>query len=196
MMKRCFDIVVSAIGLVLLSPLLVVCAIMIKRDSEGPVFFRQVRVGLGGSTFRIHKFRTMRVNAESIGEQLTAASDPRITQYGQFLRRHKLDELPQLIDVLIGNMSMVGPRPEVPRFVEYYPEAIKKIVLSVKPGITDLASIRFRNESELLSGEFNTDYYVTTVLPKKLDHYVEYVNQQSLWLDIKILALTLRALFA
>ncbi len=194
MLKRTFDLILSALGLVILAPVFLVCAIWIKVDSAGPVYFRQVRVGRVGSTFLIHKFRTMLRNAESRGEQLTAAGDPRVTHCGAFLRRHKLDELPQLIDVLVGHMSLVGPRPEVPQFVAHYPDDVRRIVLSVKPGITDLASVRFSNESALLAGKTNADFYVAELLPQKLKYYVEYVGTQSLRTDIKIIFLTLKAL--
>lgn len=190
MTKRFFDIVAASIGLVVLSPLLVVCAVYVKLDSKGPVFFRQIRVGLRGSTFRIHKFRTMVDNAEADGEQITAARDIRITECGAILRRYKLDELPQLIDVLLGHMSLVGPRPEVPRFIAHVPEPVRSVILSVRPGITDMASVHFRDESALLSGANNADYYIGVILPQKLRYYVDYVNQQSFWLDMKIILLT------
>jgi len=129
-------------------------------------------------------------NAEADGEQITAARDIRITECGAILRRYKLDELPQLIDVLLGHMSLVGPRPEVPRFIAHVPEPVRSVILSVRPGITDMASVHFRDESALLSGANNADYYIGVILPQKLRYYVDYVNQQSFWLDMKIILLT------
>jgi lipopolysaccharide/colanic/teichoic acid biosynthesis glycosyltransferase len=131
-----------------------------------------------------------------MGEQLTSANDGRITRIGRILRHHKLDELPQLIDVLRGNMSVVGPRPEVPRYVAHYPEELRPIVLSVRPGITDLASVQFRNESQLLTHSDNADYYTHIILPQKLRYYVQYVDEQSFWLDLKIIWLTVVSLFS
>ena len=146
--KRIFDFVLSLVGMIILSPLFLLSAILIKLDSPGPVFFRQERVGYAGRLFRMHKFRTMFADASGI--PLTIGDDPRITRCGRFLRRFKLDEFPQLIDVLKGDMSLVGPRPEVPRYMAQYPEDIRKLVLSVPPGITDIAAIKFKNENELL----------------------------------------------
>ena len=145
-----------------------VVAALIRWDSPGPVFFRQERVGRFGRPFRIHKFRTMRVNAEQAG-QLTVGADVRITRIGAFLRAHRLDELPQLIDVFLGDMSLVGPRPEVPRYVAHYPAALRDVVLSVRPGITDPASLRFRNESEQLAAAADPEReYIEVILPAKL----------------------------
>jgi lipopolysaccharide/colanic/teichoic acid biosynthesis glycosyltransferase len=168
--KRMFDVVVAGLALVLLSPLLLVLALCIRLDSPGPVFFRQERVGRHGRIFRIHKFRTMVPDAEARGLPLTVGRDPRVTRVGAFLRSSKLDELPQLIDVLQGTMSLVGPRPEVPRYVQHYPPALREKVLSVRPGITDLASIAYRRESELLARAGDPERaYVEEVLPQKLD---------------------------
>jgi lipopolysaccharide/colanic/teichoic acid biosynthesis glycosyltransferase len=195
MIKRAFDIFCAAIGLALLSPVMAVIAIWIKRDSPGPVFFRQERVGRVGRIFRIHKFRTMLPGAAERGLSITAARDPRITCAGAFLRRHKLDELPQLIDVLVGDMSLVGPRPEVMEFVALYPAAVREEVLSVRPGITDETSLRFRNESELLAAASDPrKYYVEAIMPLKLASYVEYVRTQSFRGDFEILARTVRAI--
>ena len=195
MIKRLLDIVASFIGLFLLSPVLLIIALLIKRDSPGPVFFRQERIGQYGKPFHIHKFRTMTVAQPSTAMQITVGQDARITRIGAFLRHYKIDELPQLIDVLQGSMSLVGPRPEVPKYVALYPEAVKSIVLSVRPGITDLASIEYRSESELLGKSSNPEQtYIEEVMPAKLAYCLRYVEQQSLWLDIQIIARTFIAI--
>lgn len=194
MSKRIFDFVVAFIGLVLLLPLFVLVSCLIKLDSAGPVFFRQERVGRYGAIFRIFKFRTMTVNTESKG-QITVGCDARITQIGHALRRYKIDELPQLINVLFGEMSLVGPRPEVPRYVDRYPENIRNIVLSVSPGITDWASVQFKEENVILGAAKDPERtYVEEILPVKLDYYVSYVNKRSLMMDIKIILVTLVAI--
>lgn len=191
-MKRLFDIIFSFAGLLLLAPLFVLLMLWIKLDSSGPVFFRQERVGRGGRLFRIHKFRTMVTDAEARGPQLTVGADRRITRSGRFLRKYKLDELPQLIDVLLGDMSLVGPRPEVPRYVACYPDDLRVQVLSVRPGITDLASIEFSDENALLQGAADPEReYVERILPLKLEYCRRYVEQQTLWLDIRIIARTI-----
>ncbi|MDP3189156.1 sugar transferase [Limnobacter sp.] len=193
--KRLFDILLSAAGLVCLSPALIVIAVLIKRDSSGPVFFRQERIGQHGKPFRIHKFRTMTVAQPGSAMQITVGHDARITRVGDVLRHYKLDELPQLIDVLQGKMSLVGPRPEVPKYVALYPEPTKSIVLSVRPGITDLASIEYRSESDLLGQSSNPEQtYIEEVMPAKLAYCVQYVQQQSLWLDIQIIVRTFLAI--
>ena len=195
MAKRLFDWLASGVGLMLLAPLLLVLALWIKVDSLGPVFFRQERVGQFGRHFKIHKFRTMFIDTEARGMQITVGEDSRITAVGRLLRRYKLDELPQLIDVLCGDMSLVGPRPEVPQYVAYYPNELKELVLSVRPGITDMASIEFKNENEILGRAIDPHKaYVTEVLPIKLNYYAEYVNNYSLLGDIKIIFLTLQAI--
>ena len=195
MAKRLFDIVIAALGLVLLSPLLLAIAAWIKLDSTGPVFFRQERVGRFGRSFRIHKFRTMRI--EAAGPALTVGADPRITRAGSFLRRTKIDELPQLIDVLRGDMSVVGPRPEVPRYVATYPPALRTKVLSVRPGITDPASLQFRDESALLARAADPEReYREVVLPQKLRLAADYVDTASLGGDLRLIAATLRALWS
>lgn len=195
MAKRAFDIVVAGLGLLLLSPLLLTIAAWIKLDTRGPVFFRQQRVGRRGVPFRIHKFRTMRDDAPALGLQLTVGDDVRITRAGRFLRRAKLDELPQLIDVLAGTMSLVGPRPEVPRYVALYPAEVRDKVLSVRPGITDSASIEFRNESALLAAAADPEReYTEVVLPAKLRLAVDYVEHATLGRDLRLIALTLRIL--
>jgi lipopolysaccharide/colanic/teichoic acid biosynthesis glycosyltransferase len=194
--KRLFDLVFSLTGLLLLSPVLLLIAILIKLDSPGPVFFRQVRVGRGGVPFRIHKFRTMSTAIDTPGLQLTVGADPRITRTGRWLRKYKLDELPQLIDVLQGSMSLVGPRPEVPKYVEYYSREQKDIVLSVRPGITDNASIEYRDENDILAESDNPEQdYIEKILPVKLGYYLRYVAERSMIGDIAIILRTVRAIF-
>jgi lipopolysaccharide/colanic/teichoic acid biosynthesis glycosyltransferase len=195
--KRAFDVVVAVLGLVLLAPLFVVVAAWIKVDSPGPVFFRQERIGRGGVPFRIHKFRTMRVGAEAAGPALTVGADPRITRAGQFLRRTKIDELAQLIDVLRGDMSVVGPRPEVPCYVAAYPPELRAKVLSVRPGITDPASLQFRDESTLLARAADPEReYRDVVLPEKLRLAADYVDSATLGGDLRLIAATVRALWS
>jgi Sugar transferases involved in lipopolysaccharide synthesis len=190
-MKRLFDIICAAIGGILLAPLFIFISLWIKIDSSGPIFFRQTRVGLGGKLFSIHKFRTMRVDSEKFG-RLTIGTDSRITRAGKFLRRYKLDELPQLIDVLQGNMSLVGPRPEVPEYIECYPQEIRTQVLSVRPGITDNASLEMMDENELLARyEDPRVAYIEIILPLKQRYYLEYVKKHSLWNDFIIIIKTI-----
>lgn len=189
--KRIFDIVCSGLGLIILSPFLLFVAIRIKMGSDGPVFFKQIRVGEKGKEFKILKFRTMVVDAEKLGRQITVGNDNRITKIGAFLRKYKIDELPQLINVFKGDMSLVGPRPEVPRYVNMYTEEQRK-VLDVKPGITDLASIRYRDENELLGQAENPDeFYINTIMPDKLALNVEYINKSNIFLDIYIILKTI-----
>ena len=195
MAKRLFDIVLAALGILLLSPLLMVIAVWIKLDSRGPVFFRQERVGRFGQLFRIHKFRTMVVAAPQLGPQISVRGDARITRAGAVLRRAKLDELPQLIDVLAGTMSLVGPRPEVPRYVALYPAALRDKVLSVRPGITDRASIEYRDEGVLLAAAADPERtYAEVVMPAKLRIAADYVDHATLGCDLRLIALTLKAL--
>jgi lipopolysaccharide/colanic/teichoic acid biosynthesis glycosyltransferase len=195
MLKRVFDLLVSGIGLVLLAPILLAIGLAIKLDSQGPAFFRQERVGRFGRTFRIRKFRSMMVDAPVLGPQLTVGDDARVTRIGGFLRRHKLDELPQLIDVFVGNMSIVGPRPEVPRYVALYSPEDRDLVLSVRPGITDRASIEFKGESEILGEALDPEAtYHTNILPRKLAYYRAYVQRRTFGDDIAIIAATLKAL--
>jgi lipopolysaccharide/colanic/teichoic acid biosynthesis glycosyltransferase len=195
MSKRIFDWLASGLGLLVLSPVLMVLALWIKLDSSGPVFFRQERVGRGGKLFRIHKFRTMVTDAERRGLQITVGADTRVTRLGQLLRKYKLDELPQLLDVWLGHMSLVGPRPEVPRYVACYPADVREVVLSVRPGITDYASIEFKDENEILGRSMNPHLaYVNEVLPIKLDYYIKYVNTRSFWGDISLIFKTFAAL--
>lgn len=195
MAKRLFDIAFAALALLLLCPLLLAIALWVRLDSPGPVFFRQERVGRGGRLFGIYKFRTMHTGAEAMGPQITVGEDARITRAGAWLRRSKVDELPQFLNVLRGDMSVVGPRPEVPRYVAQYPADVRQAVLSVRPGITDLASIEFRDESALLARSSDPERtYVEQILPAKLRHAQQYVRTRSLWLDLRIIARTALAL--
>lgn len=179
----------------MLLPLFVVIALWIKFDSSGPVFFRQERVGRFGRNFRIFKFRTMCLDAEARGRQITVGEDPRITRSGRLLRRYKLDELPQLLNVILGEMSLVGPRPEVPRYVALYPSEVRCKVLSVPPGITDYASIEYRDENAILGRATDPERtYIEEVLPVKLSHYERYVAERSLWVDLILILRTLKAL--
>lgn len=185
--KRLFDIVVSLLMILLFSPLMLVIAIWIKCDSKGPVMFRQVRITTGGKEFRIFKFRTMVTDAEKLGTQVTVGQDPRITRSGRFLRKLRLDEVPQLFNVLAGDMSFVGTRPEVPRYVEQYtPEMWATLLLPA--GITSEASIRYKDEDELLSGAEDVDrVYVEQVLPEKMKYNLNYLREFSFWKDIAIM---------
>jgi lipopolysaccharide/colanic/teichoic acid biosynthesis glycosyltransferase len=195
MLKRAFDLLVSGTALVLIAPILLAIGLAIRLDSRGPAFFRQERVGRFGRTFRIHKFRSMTVDAPARGPQLTVGGDARVTRVGGFLRRHKLDELPQLIDVFMGNMSVVGPRPEVPRYVALYSPEDRDLVLSVRPGITDWASVEFKDESEILGAASDPEAaYRTDILPRKLAYYRAYVRERSFGGDICIIFATLKAL--
>jgi lipopolysaccharide/colanic/teichoic acid biosynthesis glycosyltransferase len=194
-LKRSFDLIAAGLGVLVLSPLLLLIAVAIKLDSAGPVFFRQVRVGRHRRPFRIRKFRTMTHNPQDRGLQITVGQDARITRVGTVLRRTKLDELAQLFDVLEGTMSLVGPRPEVPRYVEHYPAEVREIVLSVRPGITDLASIEYRDESALLARATDPEReYIEVILPAKLRYAVEYVQRQSLGYDLILILRTIAAL--
>lgn len=190
-MTRIFDLFVAFIGLLLLLPLLLLVAIIIKLEDGGPVFFRQVRVGKGGRPFKIWKFRTMVVNAESLGRSITVGDDQRITRSGVWLRKWKLDELPQLINVVVGEMGFVGPRPEVPRYVALYTEEQRK-VLELRPGITDLASIAYRNESEILQNQPDPEaYYVHQIMLDKIKINLEYAAGANVWRNIRVIFTTL-----
>ena len=191
MVKRIFDIIFSLLGLLLLSPLFIILAILVVLESPGGVFYKQIRVGRGNKDFGLYKFRSMHTGSDKKGLLTVGAKDSRITRTGYILRKYKLDELPQLINVLTGDMSFVGPRPEVRKYVDMYtPEQLK--VLDVKPGITDYASIKFRNESELLSKAADPeDYYIKVVMPEKLSYNKEYIENNSFWLDIKLIFMTL-----
>jgi lipopolysaccharide/colanic/teichoic acid biosynthesis glycosyltransferase len=195
MAKRLFDLLLSSLGLLVLAPLLLLIALLIKLDSPGPVMFRQERVGRYGQPFRIHKFRTMRHEPSGQGLQITVGADRRITRVGGFLRASKLDELPQLLDVWLGDMSLVGPRPEVPRYVAHYPADVRDKVLSVRPGITDIASIEYRDESAVLARAADPEHaYIHEVLPHKLALAAQYVDRSSLGLDLWLIWRTLVAI--
>ncbi len=194
--KRLFDLALVIPGLIVLSPLFITISLWIKLDSSGPIFFRQKRVGQYGKEFEILKFRTMVVNAESLGAKLTVGSDSRITKSGVFLRKYKVDELPQLINVLKGEMSLVGPRPEVPEYVAYWDAGDKEEVLSVPPGITDFASIEFKDENDMLVNSKNpVDKYIKEIVPLKLEYNKRYVRERSVWLDISLIFKTLLEVF-
>ena len=194
-MKRLFDIISSSAGLIFLSPVFLFVAIWIKLDSKGPVFYRQVRVGKNGRDFRIYKFRSMRRGADKKGLITVGGRDPRVTRSGYYIRKYKLDELPQLINVFTGEMSVVGPRPEVRKYVDLYTEEQLK-VLSVKPGITDIASIKYRNENELLDKADNPDkMYTEVIMPDKLKYNLEYIEKASFLYDIKLIFRTFKAVF-
>ena len=186
-MKRLFDIVASGLGLIVLSPLFLILAIWIKFDSKGPVFYRQVRVGRYNKDFRIFKFRSMRVGADKGSLVTIGGRDPRVTKSGYWIRKFKLDELPQLINVFIGDMSLVGPRPEVRHYVDYWtPEQMH--VLDVRPGITDPASIKFRNENELMEqAEDPEKYYIEVIMQEKIKLYLEYVEKHSFFYDLGLI---------
>lgn len=187
MLKRAFDIVAAILGLILFSPLMIYLALRIAYEDKGPIFYRGVRIGLDGKTFRIFKFRSMVINAENLGGVSTANDDPRITKIGKFIRKYKLDELPQLFNVFIGNMSFVGPRPEVKRYTDMYTEA-EKIILSVKPGITDWASLWNSNEGGILAGSKDPEKdYMERIRPGKLRLQMAYVQKHSFWVDLTIL---------
>jgi lipopolysaccharide/colanic/teichoic acid biosynthesis glycosyltransferase len=190
-LKRALDIFGAVVGLVGLSPIFTAVAIMIKLDSRGPVFFRQERVGRAGRSFRILKFRSMTVGAAQAGTALTVHQDKRVTRFGAFLRRSKLDELPQLLNVLAGKMSLVGPRPEVPEFIRYYTPQQRAIMLSVKPGMTDYAAILFRDESTLLdSSRDPIEVYRREIMPIKFGYYDRYIRKISVLNDLRIILAT------
>lgn len=194
--KRFFDFIVSFLGIIILSPLLLLLALLIKIDSRGQVFYRGIRIGKGGKPFRIFKFRTMVPGAEKLGGPSTSADDPRLTKIGKILRKYKIDELPQLINVLKGEMSFVGPRPEVPSEVETYDGETKKIILSIKPGMTDLATLADIHEEEILRGAADPHRaYRQLIKPQKLKLAVEYVKKHSFLLDLKIILKTLKSVF-
>ncbi len=186
-MKRLFDIVASGLGLIVLSPLFLILAVWIKIDSKGPVFYRQVRVGYKNKDFRIFKFRSMRVGADKGSLVTIGGHDPRVTRSGYFIRKFKFDELPQLINVFLGDMSLVGPRPEVRHYVDYWaPEQMH--VLDVRPGITDPASIKFRNENELMEkAEDPEKYYIEVIMQEKIKLYLEYVEKHSFFYDLGLI---------
>jgi hypothetical protein len=191
MLKRIFDITLSLFGLIILLPFMLIIAILIKFDSKGPIFFKQIRVTKGGREFKILKYRTMRVGSDKYS-QITVGKDERITKIGSFLRKYKLDEIPQLINVLIGDMSLVGPRPEVPKYVALYTDEQKEI-LKVRAGITDYASIEFSNENDLLALEEDSEKaYIEKIMPKKIELNKKYLSEISMLTDIKIILLTIK----
>ena len=188
--KRGFDLVVSGLSLLLAWPLLVALAVAVRVDSAGPAIFRQERVGRHGETFRIHKFRSMKVDHG--GGLVSASGDSRVTRVGRFLRKSKLDELPQVLDVFVGHMSLVGPRPEVPKYVDMWPADVRQIILSVRPGITDPATIALRNEAdEFAAAEDPERHYIESLLPRKTAMYVDYVNSRSFAGDLAVIGRTL-----
>lgn len=191
MLKRIFDITLSLFGLIILLPFMLIIAILIKIDSKGPVFFKQIRITKGGKEFKIFKYRTMKVGSDKYS-QITVGKDDRITKVGSFLRKYKLDEIPQLINVLIGDMSLVGPRPEVPKYVALYTDEQKEI-LKVKAGITDYASIEFSDENDLLASEEDPEKaYIEKIMPKKIELNKKYLSEISILTDIKIILLTIK----
>lgn len=189
-MKRLFDIIASGFGLIVLCPIFLILAIWIKIDSKGPVFYRQVRVGKDNKDFRIFKFRSMRVGSDKGSLVTIGGRDPRITRSGYFIRKLKLDELPQLINVFVGDMSLVGPRPEVRHYVDYW--TVEQMhVLDVRPGITDPASIKFRNENEMMEKADNPEeFYIHVIMQEKLKLYIDYVNHHSFFGDIGLILKT------
>lgn len=190
-MMRTFDFLGAALGLILLLPLLAILAALIRFTSGSPVFYRQVRVGQGGRPFRIWKFRTMVVDADRGGCAITVDKDPRVTRVGHWLRQWKLDELPQLVNVLTGEMGFVGPRPELPRFVDLYTESQRRI-LELRPGITDPASLAYRHESDLLDGREDPEiYYLGTILPDKIRISLDYAATAGFWRNLKVILATL-----
>jgi lipopolysaccharide/colanic/teichoic acid biosynthesis glycosyltransferase len=195
MFKRCFDLLFSLLGLALLFPFLLVIVALVKLDSAGPAFYIQERIGKHGSVFRLVKFRTMHINADRLAAITVGARDRRITRAGFYLRKFKLDELPQLINVLVGDMSFVGPRPELKKFVDLYSEDQRRVLL-VRPGITDPASIKFRHENELLEGrEDPIRYYVDVIMPQKLAMNLDYIRRQSIASDLKVMLSTAFSIF-
>ena len=188
MFKRLFDLVSAVFGLLIFGLPMLAVATWIRLDSKGPVFFRQERIGRHGKVFRIHKFRTMTIDAEQRGPQLTVGADARVTRVGRLLRANRLDELPQFFDVLAGDMSLVGPRPDVPRYVEQWPPALRERVLAVRPGITDPASLEFRDEAKLLAQAADPEReYLEVILPRKLALAADYADHASLWSDLTVI---------
>lgn len=196
MIKRLFDIIFSFLGLLFLWPLFLVIGFLIKRESPGPIFYRGERIGKNGKPFKIFKFRTMIVDAEKSGVYSTSSDDPRLLKIGNFLKKYQLDELPQLINVLKGDMSFVGPRPEVKKFIDMMTPEERNVILSVKPGMTDLASLWNFHEGEVLKGSKDPDKdYQEKIWPTKKKLQIEYIKKQSFWLDIKIILKTIFKIF-
>ena len=194
MLKRIFDFIFAIIGLLFLAPLFIIIAILIKIESKGPVLYKQLRVGRNNLDFKILKFRTMHINADQLGLLTLGHRDTRITKIGYYLRKYKLDELPQLINVLMGNMSFVGPRPEVRKYVKLY-NHYEMQIFKVRPGITDMASIEYRNESELLSGQGDPDnFYINVIMPKKIQINLKYLKQRNLLKDFIVILNTFKVI--
>lgn len=196
MSKRLFDFIFSFLGLLILSPVLLIIALMIKLGSKGPVFYRGIRVGRQGKLFKIYKFRTMIPEAEELGGSSTAGDDPRLTKIGKFLKKYQLDELAQLINVVKGEMSLVGPRPEVPIYVNMLSKKEKEIIFSVRPGMTDFASLWNFHEGEILEGSPDPEKaYLEKIRPKKIELQLKYVKERNFWLDIKLILKTIAKIF-
>lgn len=194
--KRMFDLILSICGVIILFPLFLLVCLAIKLDSPGPILFRQERIGRGEVPFRIRKFRTMRASLPDEGFQITVGSDVRITRVGHWLRKLKIDELPQLLDVIVGHMSLVGPRPEVPRYVALYPKEYRTRIFTVQPGITDYASIEFRNESKILGDSKDPERtYIDEILETKLSLNMQYIDNICLYRDISIICRTICSFF-
>lgn len=191
MLKRCFDVISSLVGLILISPVFLIVPLLIKLDSKGPIFLKQRRIGKDGKQFIIYKFRSMVQDADKIGSQITAGNDSRITRVGKILRRYEIDELPTLINVLKGDMSIVGPRPEVPEYLKHFDNLKYREVLSVRPGITDLGTMAFRDEAKYLNDQNHEEIYEKQILPQKLDLYLEYVHNNNFCFDLKIILETI-----
>jgi len=197
MLKRIFDFTVSLTGFIILIPVFIIVAMMIKKDSKGAVFYRGLRVGKKGKLFKVFKFRTMVPNAEKIGGPSTAGDDTRLTKLSEFLKKWQLDELPQLLNVIKGDMSFVGPRPEVPMYIDMLNEEEKNLIISVKPGMTDFASLWNFHEGELLRGSKDPEKdYLEKIRPKKIELQLKYIRERSFWLDIKIIFKTIAKVFS
>ncbi len=195
-MKRTLDVILSLIGLIVTSPVILFGALLVKLSSKGPVFYMSERTGRDGKPFKMYKFRTMVPNADKIGGPSTAADDPRLTKTGLFLKRFQIDELPQLINVLKGDMSLVGPRPEVKIYVDMMTEEEKNVILSVRPGITDFASLWNFHEGEILKGAEDPEKeYMEKIRPEKLRLQIKYVKEMNFWVDMKIILMTVLKLF-
>jgi lipopolysaccharide/colanic/teichoic acid biosynthesis glycosyltransferase len=194
--KLIFDVSVCLIVILISLPFFLIIAFFIKIDSSGPIFFRQLRVGRNNKLFHIIKFRTMIEDKNRNGPLITIGDDPRITKVGKYLRKYKIDEFPQLLNVVFGEMSLVGPRPEVPKYVMYYPSELRKKILSVRPGITDPSSIFFRNENELLQNIANPElFYIENIIPKKLTLYEKYIDDKTFLGDVMIIFRTILVIF-
>ncbi|WP_432714748.1 sugar transferase [Pedobacter sp.] len=190
--KRTFDVLFSLLGIIFLLPLFLIITLLLKFDSNGPVIYKQIRVGLNLNNFELYKFRTMFIDSDKKGLLTVGNRDIRITRLGYWLRKYKIDELPQLFNILKGEMSFVGPRPEVLKYVQLY-DSYQRRVLTVKPGITDWASIYFINENQLLENlEDPESYYINTIIPEKVNHNLHYIDHHNLWIDLKIISFTIK----